>query len=118
MIMAYEARCHCGAVRVAVDAGPPREVFVCYCSHCRVKGLMLAAVPGSAVQITQGDDRLKTYWFNKHVIGHRFCSDCGTQPLSQAEGPDGSPMAMINAHCIPGLDLEAIVRVPYDGASL
>ena len=115
--MGYEARCHCGTVRVNVDADLPDKAVVCNCSHCSAKGLVLAAVPGDAVTVASGEDRLKTYQFNRHVIDHRFCPDCGTQPFSQGKGQDGSPMAMINLRCVPEADLEAIEKIPYDGAS-
>lgn len=115
--MAYDARCHCGAVQVNVDADLPGQAVVCNCSHCSAKGLVLAAVPGSAVTITKGEHQLKTYQFNRHAIDHRFCPDCGTQPFSQGKGPDGSAMAMINLRCVPEADLEAIEKISYDGAS-
>ena len=116
--MAYEARCHCGAVAVEVDADLPDKAVVCNCSHCSAKGLVLAAVPGPAVKIASGEDSLRTYQFNKHVIDHRFCVNCGTQPFSQGKGRDFSPMAMINLRCVPAADIEAIEKIPFDGASL
>jgi hypothetical protein len=115
--MAYEARCHCGAVTVAIDADLPEKAVVCNCSHCSAKGLVLAAVPGSSVQVRSGDEALKTYRFNTRKIDHRFCRECGTQPFSQGKGPDGSPMAMINLRCVPEVDLDAIEKMPFDGAS-
>ena len=116
--MAYEARCHCGTVTVEIDADLPDKAVVCNCSHCSAKGLVLAAVPGLAVKVTSGEDSLKTYQFNKHVIDHRFCTNCGTQPFSQGKGRDGSPMAMINLRCVPEVDLEAIEKMSFDGASV
>ena len=114
----YEARCHCGAVEVEVDAHLPGKAVVCNCSHCSAKGLILAAVPGASVSVKAGEESLKTYRFNRHVIDHRFCAECGAQPFSQGKGPDGSPMAMINLRCVPEVDLDAIEKVPFDGASV
>ena len=116
--MGYEVRCHCGAIRLAVEGDLPEKAVTCNCSHCEMKGLILAAVSGASVKITSGGDRLKTYRFNKHLIDHLFCSECGAQCFSQASGADGSPMAMINMRCVPGADLEAIEKMPFDGASL
>jgi hypothetical protein len=116
--MSYEARCHCGAVTVQVASDLPEKAVVCTCSHCRAKGLLLAAVAGASVRVTCGEESLRTYRFNRHVIAHRFCAECGTQPFSQGNGPDGSPMAMINLRCVPEVDLEAIEKMPFDGASV
>jgi hypothetical protein len=116
--MAYEARCHCGAVRVEVGVNLPDKAVVCNCSHCHAKGLVLAAVSGSSVKVKSGEDSLKTYRFNSHKIDHRFCTECGSQPFSQGMGRDGAPMAMINLRCVPEADLETIEKIMFDGASL
>jgi hypothetical protein len=116
--MAYEARCHCGAVKVEISAEIPDKAVVCNCSHCRAMGLVLAAVPGPSVKVTADEEALGTYRFNRHVIDHRFCTRCGAQPLSQGKGRDGSPMAMINLRCVPEVDLDSIATTHFDGASL
>ncbi|MFL6727858.1 MAG: GFA family protein [Sphingomicrobium sp.] len=116
--MAYQAQCHCGAVTLEIEGELPDKAVVCNCSHCQAKGLVLAAVPGSSVKCASGEDALKTYHFNTHKIDHRFCSACGAQPFSRGADRDGSPMAMINLRCVPDVDLEAIEKIPFDGASL
>ena len=116
--MSFEAKCHCGAVAVTVDADTPSKAVECNCSHCSIKALVLAAVPGDAVTITSGEDQLETYRFNRKVIDHRFCTNCGVQPLSQGKGRDGQPMAMINLRCVPGIDLGTLEIAHFDGASL
>ena len=116
--MSFEANCHCGAVSVTVDAEVPTKAVMCNCSHCAIKSLVLAAVPGSAVTIARGEDELEAYQFNRHAIDHRFCRICGTQPLSQGTGPDGTPMAMINLRCTPSIDVDHLEIIQYDGASV
>jgi hypothetical protein len=116
--MSFESTCHCGAISVTVDAETPTKALQCNCSHCSIKSLVLAAVPGEAVKIERGEDQLKTYRFNRHVIDHRFCAICGVQPFSQGKGKDGAAMAMINLRCVPGLDLDALEITHFDGASV
>lgn len=115
--MSFEARCHCGVVEVKVDADSPERAVRCNCSHCSVKALLLAAVPGEAVKVTKGEDKLTTYRFHRHVIDHHFCSICGVQPLSRGTGQDGLPMAMINLRCVPALALDGLDIIEFDGAS-
>ncbi len=115
--MAFEASCHCGAVALTVEGEIPSEAIECNCSHCRLKGLILAAVPGEALTVTRGADKLETYQFNKRTIDHRFCPTCGAQPFSQGKGQDGSPMAMINLRCVPEADLDGLSIKKFDGAS-
>ena len=113
--MAYQASCHCGAVKVDVDADVPAEAVSCNCSHCSRKGFVLTFVPRDKVTVT-GEDQLGEYRFNKHVIAHRFCRTCGTQAFAEGPGQDG-PGAMINLRCVPDLDLDSIKIMPFDGAS-
>jgi hypothetical protein len=115
--MSFGAACHCGAVSLTVDADRPTKAVECNCSHCSIKGLVLAAVPGEAVTIDRGEESLQTYRFNRKVIDHRFCGECGVQPLSQGKGNEGQPMAMINLRCVPDIDLKSLEITHFDGAS-
>jgi hypothetical protein len=38
--------------------------------------------------------------------------------LLASVGPGRFPMAMINMRCVPSVDLDAIEKMPFDGASL
>jgi hypothetical protein len=113
--MTYQASCHCGAVQVSIEANTPNEAVSCDCSHCRRMGFLLTFVPRDAVTVT-GEESLGEYRFNKHVIAHRFCRTCGSQPFAEGPGPNG-PGAMINLRCVPDLDLDALKITPFDGAS-
>lgn len=109
--------CHCGAVRFSVE-GEPGPVVECNCSHCSRKGLLLWFVPRQALTITAGEDRLGSYYFNRHVIDHRFCPSCGVQPFGTGRAPDGSAMAAINIRCLDDIDLATVERLPFDGRAL
>ncbi|GAB1594622.1 GFA family protein [Lysobacter claricitrinus] len=112
----YTGSCHCGAVAFRVD-GTIERVIECNCSHCSRKGMLLWFAPRDALHIERGEDVLTEYRFNKHVIQHLFCPTCGCQPFGRGTGPDGKPMAAINARCLEDVDLETIERVPFDGRS-
>ena len=113
--MAYQASCHCGAVKVDVDAEVPTEAVSCNCSHCRRERFLLSFVPRDKVTVS-GREALTEYRFNKHVIAHKFCRNCGTQAFAEGPGPNGQA-AMINLRCVPDLDLDSVKITPFDGAS-
>ncbi len=115
--MGFEASCHCGKVACRVDADPPTKAFECNCSHCQRKGFLLAFFPRGQFSLLRGEEVLKSYFFHKHAIEHRFCSECGTQPFALGKMPDGSPMAGINMRCVESVELGALERQPVDGAS-
>lgn len=111
----YEGACHCRNVRYEVELDLAQPAIECNCSHCQIKGFILQFTSPDAFTLLQGEEELKTYKFNKHVIDHRFCSDCGVEPFGMGMNPDGTPAIAINLRTIDGIDIGSLNRVPYDG---
>ncbi|HEY2446760.1 MAG TPA: GFA family protein [Rhizomicrobium sp.] len=71
-----EATCHCGAVRLEIDA-PPRDVTDCNCSICRRYGVLWAYYSPRQVQIVPATGATQFYmWGDKSIAFHR-CLVCG-----------------------------------------
>jgi hypothetical protein len=114
--MKYQGSCHCGKVQYEIEADI-QQVLECNCSHCSRKGYLLLFIPRTNLQITGGEQALKTYTFNKHVIKHQFCTDCGCSPFAYGIDKNGMATAAINARCLDGLELSELKRIPVDGRS-
>ena len=112
----HTGSCHCGKVTYEVDADFDK-VIECNCTHCSRKGYLLWFVPRDQLRITAGEDALTTYKFNKHVIDHQFCPDCGCAPFGLGVDPKGNATAAINIRCLEDVDLATVERMPYDGLS-
>ncbi|WP_109123813.1 GFA family protein [Dyella sp. C11] len=108
--------CHCGNVQFTVD-GEPNEVMSCNCSMCQRKGALLWFVPREQFHLHTSNVHTHSYLFNKHVIQHIFCTNCGIHAYCEGTGPDGKPMAAINVRCLEGIDLDALPVRHYDGRS-
>ncbi len=117
MTETYQGGCHCKRVRysVSVDLAPP--VIECNCSHCQVKGLLLAFVPAESFAFTSGEDVLTEYRFNTERIQHLFCSRCGVEPIGRAHNNEGKPTVAVNVRTIDDIDMESLTRMPVDGRS-
>jgi hypothetical protein len=113
----FSGSCHCGKVAFTVDADPPTQAISCNCSHCRRKGFLLSFYPPEQFRLERGEDDLESYFFNRHLIEHQFCTTCGCEPFANGKGPDGKPMQAINLRCAESIDLDALTIQPYDGAS-
>jgi hypothetical protein len=114
--MRYKGSCHCGKVAFEVE-GEITQAMACNCSLCQRKGSLMWFVPRSKLQLLTPESAAGTYTFNKHVIKHRFCTQCGIHPYGEATGPDGQLMAAVNLRCIEDIDLDAIPVQHYDGRS-
>jgi hypothetical protein len=116
--MAFEGSCHCGKVAFSIDDELPAKAVLCNCSHCRAKGFLVAYYPGAKFTLLRGEEDLKSYRFNTHVIEHRFCGICGVEPFAQANAPDGTPVKAINLRSVPSLNLDTLELDFVDGANL
>jgi hypothetical protein len=115
--MRVSGSCHCGNIAFEAE-GDFAEAMECNCSFCRRQGALLAFVPRAGMELKTPRDNLKTYFFNKKVIAHHFCPQCGMAPFGEASMPDGTEMTAINLRCVPEIDLEGLKITRYDGAAI
>ena len=71
-----EASCHCGAVRLEVDA-PLSEVVECSCSICRRYGVLWAYYTLDQVSVLPPDPPTTIYLWNDREIEFHHCRTCG-----------------------------------------
>ena len=114
--MTYEGSCHCGRVAFRVEGTIDRAVE-CNCSICHRKGILMWFVPREALALSTPDANASTYTFHKHVIKHRFCSNCGIHPFGEGVDPKGNATAAINIRCLEGIELDSITVKHFDGRS-
>jgi len=112
----YQGSCHCGRIAYEID-GELEQVYECNCSHCSRKGYLLWFLPRSAVQLKTPLEAMSTYRFNKHVIDHQFCPNCGCAPFGFGTDKQGNATAAVNVRCLEGVDLASLKRIPVDGRS-
>lgn len=115
--MLYQGSCHCGKVAFEVE-GELAGAMACNCSICQRKGILMWFVPRDNLRLLAGESALATYTFNKHVIKHHFCPNCGIHTHGEAVDPKGNRMAAINIRCLEGIDLDAIPVKHFDGRAL
>jgi hypothetical protein len=117
--MNYKGSCHCGDVSYEVEfEREPDEAMECNCTYCSRKGNLLWFAPRDKLKITQGEGKLATYTFNKHVIQHEFCPRCGIGPFGFGKDPKGNLTAAINVRCLEDVDPLKVKRKFFDGLKL
>ena len=114
--MNYKGSCHCGQIAFQVE-GDLAQVIECNCSHCSRKGYLLWFVPHEKLRLTTPESNLATYMFNKHVIHHHFCPDCGIEAFARGQKPDGTAVVAINVRCLDKIDIAALKPQHFDGRS-
>jgi hypothetical protein len=113
----YAGGCHCGRVRYEVTTDLA-FVIECNCSHCSKRGLLLTFVTPDKFTALAGDHGLHDYQFNKKMIHHLRCPDCGIESFARGTAPDGKAMVAINVRCLEGPDLKSLSPTPFDGRNM
>ncbi|MDO9360855.1 MAG: GFA family protein [Polaromonas sp.] len=110
----HQGSCHCGKVAFVVE-GDPKQLLACNCSMCGRRGSLLWFVPREQLRLLTPEADAGTYLFNKHVIRHRFCPNCGIHTFGEGTDPAGKAMAAINFRCLDDVDVSALPVNHYDG---
>ncbi|WP_395016453.1 GFA family protein [Dongia sp.] len=113
--MVYKGSCHCGKVAFEAE-GDLSAALSCNCSICSRKGALLWALPKGQVRFAMQPGDLGEYTFNRHVIGHRFCTGCGIH--THGEDKTGGNDVYINIRCLEGVDLGKVPLQYFDGRSV
>lgn len=115
--MKYRGSCHCGKIAYEAE-GEIGEVISCNCSMCQRKGSLLWFVPAAHFRLLTDPKDMGTYLFNKHVIKHHFCPNCGTAPFSEGKDRSGAPMAAVNVRCIEGIEIDTLKVKHFNGRAM
>jgi hypothetical protein len=114
----YSGSCHCGKVRYEVLADLSQGVVSCNCSLCGRSGALLAFVDPEQFTLLSGQDAVSDYQFNRKVIHHLFCTNCGVRAHGHGMRPDGKTTVYINARCLEGVDPAQLQIKHFDGKHL
>ena len=102
----HSGGCHCGAVKVEVEAPTRIVASDCNCSICRMSGYLHLIVPRSRFRLLQGADELTEYKFNTGAARHLFCGRCGVKSFYvPRSNPDGYS---VNVRCLDSSTIEHI----------
>lgn len=115
-------RCHCGAVRFAVELSDGfNTIRRCNCSLCWMRGAVAVSAQLAGLEILSGKDVLTEYRFNTRQAAHYFCSICGIYTFHQRRS--NPEQYGINVACLEGVspfDFETVqvmdgITHPADG---
>jgi hypothetical protein len=105
--------CHCGRVRIGVQAPADLELLACNCSMCGRSGYLHLIVTKDRFRLLSGANDLVEYTFGTGTAKHRFCRHCGVKsfyvPRSHPEGYS------VNARCLDRSTIASMRIRPFDG---
>jgi len=114
----YQGSCHCGRVKYEAELDLSKPVLACNCSMCGRSGTLLTFVPAESFKLSSGEDSLSDYQFNRNVIHHLFCKNCGIKAFARGKNQSGGDVVAVNARCLDGVDLKSLTIQEVDGRSV
>jgi hypothetical protein len=111
--MPYALSCHCGAIKLEVEAALT-GLEECNCSTCARHGFLFWKVPVEAVRLVTRKIALTTYHWRDADGGTGFCPTCGTAMMRTGY----RDRIAVNARCIEGIDIFTLEVERYDGRTL
>jgi len=112
-MITHRGGCHCGRVRLEVEAAAEITVSECNCSICRKSGYLALIVPAARFRLVRGEESLTRYAFNTGTARHLFCRRCGVKSFYVPRShPDG---VSVNARCLDPGTIERMNVRPFDG---
>ena len=110
-----EASCHCGGVRLSIDA-TPAILTDCNCSVCRRYGVLWAYYRPAQVRVAPPSGATDVYLWNGRATAFHRCKTCGCVTHWAATDPSRDRMG-VNARLMPP-DTVAAARIRHlDGAA-
>ena len=110
----HRGSCHCGGVRIEVDAPAAIAALECNCSICRMSGFLHLIVPAARFRLLAGAELLSEYTFNTGTAKHRFCRVCGIKPFYVPRShPDGID---VNVRCLDPATIASLTVTAFDDA--
>ena len=109
------AACHCGAVRLLIEAAP-KWVLDCNCTICRRYGALWAYPDAGQVNVLEMPNPASTeayVWGDRDLAFHR-CRSCGCVTHMEAIKLDPPVLYGLNVRMMPALDLSTVMLRQVD----
>ncbi len=106
------ASCHCGSLRMEIDAPPPDTVTDCSCSICRRKGALWVYYATKQVRLIPATGATFIYLWGDKAIEFHSCKICACsthwEPVDKNHGRMGVNGRMMNPEIIAAARVQKI----------
>lgn len=108
--------CHCGAVKIEIDAEQPETATSCNCSICRKTGNIMIYFSPKLVRVIRSGEGTGAYIWGDKSLAFHHCKTCGVNTHWEGLDPNGPDRMGISARIIENLDWDKLRVRRFDGA--
>lgn len=106
--------CHCGNVKLEINAGIPEKLTSCNCSICHRNGSLMAYFPPDQIKILAEPGATQRYSWDKGLAFVR-CANCGIYTHWESLDPNFKDRMGVNARLFDNIDISQIRIRRFDG---
>ncbi len=112
-----ESSCHCGAVKLQIEAEAPTQLTSCNCSICHKYGSLMAYFSPKQVTIKAAEGATDRYVWGDKMLAFIRCATCGCFSHWEGIDPNSTLDRMgVNSRLFTNLDTSSIRVRRFDGA--
>jgi hypothetical protein len=111
-----QGSCHCGAVKLQIDADIPKTLTSCNCSICHRYGSLMAYFPPDKIQVLAAADATQSYSHGDKSIAFIRCATCGCFCHWKSLDPNFTDRMGVNARLFENVNLSDLQIRRFDGA--
>jgi hypothetical protein len=116
-VMKIESSCHCGAVKLEIDAETPAALTSCNCSVCRRYGALLVYYPPTKVKILAESNATREYSWGDRSLAFVHCNKCGCYSHWKSLDPNHTDRMGVNARLFINIEVDKLRIRHFDGAN-
>jgi hypothetical protein len=112
-----ESACHCGALKLEIEAKTPETLTSCNCSICRRYGSLMAYFSATQVKVMAAEGSTERYVWGDKMLAFIRCANCGCYShwVNLDENSSSDRMG-VNARLFTNLDISSLRIRRFDGA--
>ena len=111
-----ESSCHCGALKLQIDAEVPTSLTACNCSVCRRYGSLHAYYHPSKVTVIAESNATQEYSWGDKGLAFVRCGNCGCYSYWRSLDPNNTDRMGVNARLFTNVEIDKIRVRQFDGA--
>mgnify|MGYP000291855781 CR=1 FL=1 len=111
-----ESSCHCGALKLQINAEAPSSLTTCNCSVCKRYGSIHAYFHPSNVKVIAKANSIQEYSWGDKALTFIRCRNCGCYSHWRSLDSSYKDRMGVNARLFTNLEIDKIPARRFDGA--
>ena len=111
-----ESSCHCGKLKLKIEAEKPENLLSCNCSICHRNGSLMTYFTESQVEVIADPENIFKYSWGDKELAFVHCRKCGCYSHWEGVPPKKVDRVGVNARLFTNMEIKNLPIRYFDGA--